>query len=46
VEKVEIAHPETGGTATVSRRSYEQVWKARGWRLARSKKTTRNKESK
>lgn len=39
MEKVNIAHPETGGTATVSRRSYEQVWKDRGWRLAQSKKS-------
>jgi hypothetical protein len=45
VEKVNIVHPETGGTATVSRRSYEQVWKIKGWRLARSKKTA-NKEKK
>lgn len=45
MEKVEITHKETGGTATVTRRSYERVWKGRGWRLAKSKKQTTDKEN-
>jgi hypothetical protein len=35
-EFIEIENPTTKGTAKVTRRSFETLWKSKGWKIAKS----------
>lgn len=37
---IDIEHPKTDGTARVTERAFENVWKDKGWKKSSSKSST------